>query len=321
MGNTHKAKPVLATIIPCYNEEEILKKTYTELNNYYQNLIQIGLIDAKSLILFVDDGSADATWNLVKNFSQTSPHIKGLKLSKNQGHQIALLAGMKAVYGKCDCMISIDADLQQDYRAIEQMLDAYQNGKDIVLGIRNDRESDTPFKKLTAEGYYKLMHFMGVDIEFNHADYRLLSSKALGNFLQFTEQNLFIRGIIKLIGLPSSKVYFDVKERGAGRSKYTFNKMLSFAWEGITSFSVVPLKLITVIGFLIFIFSIGVGLDALYTVFFTDDAIPGWASTVIPMYFMGGIELLALGIIGEYIGKIYTETKQRPHYFIEEEIL
>jgi len=318
---THKIKPILATVVPCYNEEEVIEKTYTKLVSYYKGLIQNGIIDAKSFILFVDDGSIDTTWSLIKQFSQESKYIKGLKLSRNQGHQIALLAGMQAVHGKCDCMISIDADLQQDYRAIEKMLYEYKNGKEIVLGIRNDRESDTFFKKFTAEGYYKLMHLMGVNIEFNHADYRLLSHKALSYFLQFTERNLFIRGIVKLIGLPTAKVYFDVKEREAGESKYTLQKMLSFAWDGITSFSIVPLKLITVVGFLIFIFSIIAGIDALYTVFFTNDAIPGWASTVLPMYFVGGIELLAIGIIGEYIGKIYTEIKHRPHYFIEEEIL
>lgn len=321
MENTHKIKPILATVVPCYNEEEVIEKTYTKLVSYYKGLIQNGIIDAKSFILFVDDGSIDTTWSLIKQFSQESKYIKGLKLSRNQGHQIALLAGMQAVHGKCDCMISIDADLQQDYRAIEKMLYEYKNGKEIVLGIRNDRESDTFFKKFTAEGYYKLMHLMGVNIEFNHADYRLLSHKALSYFLQFTERNLFIRGIVKLIGLPTAKVYFDVKEREAGESKYTLQKMLSFAWDGITSFSIVPLKLITVVGFLIFIFSIIAGIDALYTVFFTNDAIPGWASTVLPMYFVGGIELLAIGIIGEYIGKIYTEIKHRPHYFIEEEIL
>ena len=318
---THKIKPILATVLPCYNEEAVLEKTYTELDNYYKELIQNGIIDEKSIIFFVDDGSSDATWSLIKQFSQESKHIKGLKLSRNQGHQIALLAGMQAVYGRCDCMVSIDADLQQDYRAIEKMLNRYKEGYEIVLGIRNDRESDNFFKRFTAESYYKLMHLMGVDIEFNHADYRLLSNRALGYFLEFQERNLFIRGVVKLIGLPTAKVYFDVKEREAGESKYTIKKMLAFAWEGITSFSVIPLKLITIVGFLIFIFSIGAGLDVLYTVFFTNDAIPGWASTVLPMYFMGGIELLALGVIGEYIGKIYTEVKRRPHYFIEEEIL
>ncbi len=317
----NRDKPILSTIIPCYNEEEVLGSAYLELNLYYKELIESGEIDEKSFILFVDDGSSDDTWNLIRVYCEKSKYIKGLKLSRNQGHQIALLAGMQAVYGKCDCMISLDADLQQDYHAISKMLEEYRAGKDIVLGVRNDRESDSFFKKFTAENYYKIMQFMGVDIEFNHADYRLLSHKALGYFLQFGERNLFIRGIVKLIGLPTAKVYFDVKEREAGESKYTLKKMLSFAWAGITSFSVVPLKLITAIGFLIFLFSIFAGIDALYTVYFTNDAVPGWASTVLPMYIMGGIELLALGIIGEYIGKIYTETKQRPLYFIEEEIL
>ena len=318
---SHKIKPILATILPCYNEEEILEKSFKALHLYHQELIENGLIDAKSFILFVDDGSVDATWQLIKKFTQESQLVKGIKLSRNQGHQIALLAGMRSVYGKCDCMVSIDADLQQDYRAIEKMLNRYKEGYEIVLGIRNDRESDSFFKRFTAESYYKLMHLMGVDIEFNHADFRLLSHKALGYFVQFPEHNLFIRGIVKLIGLPTAKVYFDVKEREAGESKYTLKKMLAFAWDGITSFSIVPLKLITLIGFIIFLISIGLGVDALYTALFTNKAIPGWASTVLPMYFMGGIELLAIGIIGEYIGKIYTEVKRRPHYFIEEEIL
>jgi len=317
----HKTKPILATVVPCYNEEEILPQTIKTLTEYYTELIENSLIDSRSIIIFVDDGSVDSTWKIIDQYSKESSFVKGVKLSKNRGHQIALLAGMQASKGRCDCMVSLDADLQQDYHAIEKMLREYKSGKDIVLGIRNDRSSDSFFKKITAVGYYKIMHAMGVDIEFNHADFRLLSHKALSYFLQFEERNLFIRGIIKLIGLPTAKVYFDVKERSAGESKYTLKKMLSLAWEGITSFSVVPLKLISLIGLIIFAFSLIATFDALYTVFFTDDAVPGWASTVLPMYFVGGIELLSLGIIGEYIGKIYTETKRRPHYFIEEEIL
>ena len=312
--------PILSIVVPCYNEEEVLPETLKQLDILYSKLIKYKTIHPESFILFVDDGSQDNTWILLQQFSNKYAFIKAIKLSKNEGHQHALLAGMQKVSTQCDCMISMDADLQQDPYAVNEMITIYQKGNEIVLGIRKDRESDSFFKKITAESYYKIMHFMGVEIEFNHADYRLMSKKALHFFLQFKERNLFIRGMVKLVGLKTEKVYFKSSERFAGKSKYPFKKMFSFALAGITSFSVFPLKLITMSGIFIFIISIIAGIDALYTVFFTNEAVPGWASTVLPMYFVGGIQLLSIGILGEYIGRIYTETKNRPLYFIEDEI-
>jgi len=314
-----KIAPTLAIVVPCYYEEEVLPETYKQLSLLHKSLVSSGKIKEDSFILFVDDGSLDNTWSLIKEFANKSNFIHGIKLSKNEGHQNALLAGMKYVHNKCDCVVSIDADLQQDINAIEDMLQKYQEGFDIVLGIRTDRDSDSFFKKFTAESFYKLMQIMGVDIEKNHADYRLMSSKALGFFLQFREKNLFIRAMVKQVGLKTTKVYFKTVDRFAGESKYTLKKMLSFALNGITSFSIVPLELITLIGFIIFFLSIIASVDAFMDYLF-NKTVPGWASTVLPMYFLGGVELLAIGILGEYIGKIYTEIKDRPLYFIEDEV-
>jgi glycosyltransferase involved in cell wall biosynthesis len=277
-------------------------------------------ISPESFIKFVDDGSRDQTWNIIESYAKTNPLVRGLKLSKNEGHQNALLAGMTSIEGKCDCMVSLDADLQQDPQAIGSMLAKYHEGYEIVLGVRSDRTSDNFFKKRTAESYYRMMQLMGVELQFNHADYRLMSQRAVVFFLQFKERNLFIRGIVKLIGLKTTTVSFRSGERFAGESKYPLKKMLSFAWDGITSFSVLPLKFITLTGFVIFVLSMMIGIYSLYIVLFTDEAVPGWASTVLPMYFMGGVQLLSIGILGEYIGKIYKETKGRPRFFVEEEI-
>ncbi|HHH36990.1 MAG TPA: glycosyltransferase [Epsilonproteobacteria bacterium] len=311
---------VLALVVPCYNEEEVLKETIRQLSAELKQLIHDEKISPKSFVKFVDDGSRDQTWDIIDSNAQENPLVKGLKLSKNEGHQNALLAGMASVEGKCDCMVSLDADLQQDPKAIARMLVKYHEGYEIVLGVRSDRASDTVFKKMTAEGYYRVMQLMGVELQFNHADYRLMSQRAVVFFLQFKERNLFIRGIVKLIGLKTTTVSFTSGERFAGESKYPLKKMLSFAWDGITSFSVLPLKFIMWTGFIIFVLSIVIGIHSLYIVLFTDEAVPGWASTVLPMYFMGGVQLLAIGILGEYIGKIYKETKGRPRFFVEEEI-
>jgi glycosyltransferase involved in cell wall biosynthesis len=308
----------LAIVVPCYNEEAVLPETINRFSKILKNLYEKKLINNDSYILFVDDGSIDRTWQIIKNTSKKTTFVKGLKLSKNQGHQNALLAGMNEVVNKCDCMISIDADLQQDPNAMEDMLKKYQRGYEVVLGIRDNRDTDTHFKKFTAQCYYKVMKLMGVDIETNHADYRLLSNRALQSFLSFKEKNIFIRGMIKLIGFKSTKVIFKNSDRYAGTSKYTLKKMLQFGWNGITSFSLIPLKIITVIGFIIFFISLSLSLYVFYSLFISQTAVPGWASTVLPIYFLGGIELLALGIIGEYIGKIYSEVKNRPLYFIEE---
>lgn len=312
--------PILSVVIPCYNEEEVLPETLKQLDILYHTLLNEKKIVAESFILFVDDGSHDNTWDIIKTYAKEHSFVKGIKLSKNEGHQNALLAGMSQVIESCDCMVSLDADLQQDPFAISDMIAKYIEGNEVILGIREDRNSDSFFKKFTAESYYKIMNLMGVELEFNHADYRLLSKRALRFFMQFKERNLFIRGMVKLVGLKTCKVYFKSSERFAGKSKYPLKKMLAFAWAGITSFSLFPLKLISISGVLIFFISMFLGIDALYTVFFTNEAVPGWASTVLPIYFVGGIELLAIGILGEYIGKIYTETKHRPLYFIEEEV-
>ena len=312
--------PLLGVVVPCFNEEAVLPETIKRFSEIFENLIEKNIIVKDSFILFVDDGSKDKTWDLIKHSAKKNPFVRGIKLSKNQGHQNALLAGMNEVLNRCDCMISIDADLQQDPKAMEEMLEKYKEGYEVVLGVRDSRDTDSFFKKFTAQSYYRVMQLMGVDIETNHADYRLLSNRALQFFLKFREKNIFIRGMVKLIGLKSTKVIFKNADRFAGESKYPLKKMLQFAWNGITSFSLMPLKIITFVGFVIFLITIGLSFYVFYSVYISDTAVPGWASTVLPMYFLGGIELLALGIIGEYIGKIYVEVKDRPLYFIEERI-
>nr|WP_314118456.1 glycosyltransferase family 2 protein [uncultured Campylobacter sp.] len=309
--------PKLAVIVPCYNEEQVLYETTKRLSVVLEDLISKNKIKKDSFILYIDDGSGDNTWNIVKYVGRQYSLVKGIRLSKNQGHQNALLAGMEYVEHKCDCLISIDADLQQDEKSMIHFTDSYVNGCDVVLGIRNDRMCDSFFKRATALGFYKLMNLMGVDIIKNHADYRLLSSKAIRMLHSFKEVNLFLRGLVLLIGLKTEYIYFDVKDRYAGKSKYTLKKMFAFAWDGITSFSVVPLRLITLIGFIVFFVSLIMGGSVLYSVI-ANKTVQGWASTVLPIYFMGGIQLMCLGVIGEYIGKIYKETKRRPRYFIED---
>lgn len=312
--------PKLALVLPAYNEEEVLPETISRLTIVLDDLILKNQITDDSFMVFVDDGSKDKTWILIEGLSKVNKFVKGLKLSKNQGHQNALLAGMEYVTDKCDCMISLDADLQQDENSIQNFLEKYLEGSEVVLGIRNDRKSDGLFKKITALGFYKLMNVMGVNVVKNHADYRLLSSRANKSLMQFEEVNLFLRGMVPLVGFKIDYVYFDVKDRFAGESKYTLSKMLGFAIDGITSFSVTPLRIISVIGFLVFLLSVIMGLYVFSAYLFTNDAVPGWASTVLPIYFIGGVQILSLGVIGEYIGKIYKETKKRPRYFIEKVI-
>lgn len=316
----NKMNVKLALVLPCYNEEEVLPETFKRLVNIIQNLVDKNKITQDSFIIFIDDGSKDKTWELIELFSVESDYVKGLKLSRNQGHQNALLSGMEYVVDKCDCLISLDADLQQDENAIEEFIDKYLSGSEVVLGIRNDRTSDGMLKKITALGFYNLMLFMGVKIIKNHADYRLLSNKANTSLLAFNEVNLFLRGLVPLLGYKTDYVYFDVKDRFAGESKYPLRKMLSFAIDGITSFSVTPLRLISILGVIIFLMSLLMSLYIVSITLFTNRAIPGWASTVLPIYFIGGVQLLSLGIIGEYVGKIYKEAKRRPRYFIEKEV-
>jgi len=315
-AKTITMQPRLSIIVPCYQEEAVLPKTSEKLRQFLEEMIQDEQISPNSFVLLIDNGSSDATWQIIQEKAENSL-VKGIKIPLNVGHQNGLFAGFEYVQDKCDCVVSIDADLQDDEQAIKEMVTLYKQGNHVVYGVRDDRTTDSKFKKWTAELFYKLMIFMGVKMVFNHADYRLMSRVALKNFLQFNERNVFIRGIVPLLGLQSANVYYKRRERTAGESKYPLKKLLSFAWEGVTSFSVVPLKMITAIGFIIFIISIIMGAYTLYIALFTDRAIQGWASTTLPIYFLGGIQILSIGIIGEYIGKIYKETKNRPRYFIE----
>lgn len=305
----------LSVIVPCYNEEEVLGETSTRLLSLFKKLIKSSKIDNSSRIYFIDDGSKDKTWNIIEALSVKNKHISGIKLSRNQGHQNTVLAGLFTVKG--DAIVSIDADLQDDINIIEKMVDQYYNHNDIVYGVRAKRETDTFLKRMTAEGFYKLMHIMGVEMIFNHADYRLLSRRAIEHLKEFREVNLFLRGLVPLLGFSSSILYYDRVERFAGESKYPLKKMLSFAWDGISSFSITPLRFITVTGFITFFTTLILSTWILSLKLFTNDAIPGWASTVLPIYFIGGVQMLSIGILGEYIGKIYLEIKARPRYIIE----
>jgi glycosyltransferase involved in cell wall biosynthesis len=308
----------LAIVLPSYNEEAVLDETASRLLALFDNLIKNDIIDISSRICFIDDGSKDRTWDIIEDLAERHEHINGIKLSRNRGHQNALLAGLFTVDG--DALISIDADLQDDITVIETMVKSFKNGNDIVYGIRKERKTDTHFKRSTAQGFYKLMHLMGVDIVYNHADYRLMSRRAIEELKQFNEVNLFLRAMVPLIGFNTDNVYYDRSERFAGESKYPIKKMLSFAWDGITSFSVMPLRFITATGFLIFFATLFMSIWVVGVKLFTNEAVPGWASTVLPIYFIGGIQVLSIGIVGEYIGKIYMETKKRPRFIIEKKV-
>lgn len=307
--------PTIGLVIPCYNEQEVLRETTTRLLDLLAKMRQDGLIAEHSSIFYVDDGSRDLTWPLIQDLSQAHPEVCGIKLSRNRGHQNALLCGLLNAPG--DALISVDADLQDDLDVIPQMVKALNNGDDVVYGVRRKRSTDTFFKRFTAEGYYRLLALMKVQIVFNHADYRLMSRRAIDALREYREVNLFLRGMVPLLGFRHSTVEYDRAERFAGESKYPLGKMLSLAWQGITSFSTAPLRLITTIGFIISAVSIGLASWALIMRLFTNEALPGWASTVIPMYFLGGVQLLSLGVIGEYVAKIYTETKDRPRFHVD----
>lgn len=307
----------LYLVIPCYNEEEVLSETSKRLLDKMNSLIKCEWISPESKIVFVDDGSKDKTWKMISKLHETNEVISGIKLSRNKGHQNALLAGLMTVKERCDVAISLDADLQDDIDAIDGFLEEYRKGADVVYGVRSARKTDTFFKRFTAQGFYKLMKTLGVDIVYNHADYRLMSKRALDGLAEFSEVNLFLRGVVPLIGYPSAVVTYERHERFAGESKYPLKKMLNFAFDGITSFSVKPIRMITSLG--LFICSISV-LVLLYTiiVFVMGKTVSGWTSTVASVWLIGGLQLFAIGIIGEYIGKIYLETKARPKFIIEE---
>ncbi len=305
----------LSIVVPCFNEEEVLPETITRLVALRGGLIQDGLVSAESEIIFVDDGSRDSTWSIIEKKSGDDPTIRGVKLSRNRGHQSALMAGIFAADG--DAVVTVDADLQDDLDAIREMVKAFLSGADVVYGVRKRRDTDTFFKRFSAESYYRLLKLLGVEVIFNHADYRLLSRRAVLSLREFRESNLFLRAIIPQLGYPTAIVYYDRSERFAGESKYPLKKMLAFAWEGVTSFSAAPLRAITSLGVLVSIGSFIVGAWALWVRLFSSQAVPGWASTVVPMYFLGGIQLLCIGIIGEYLAKIYMEVKCRPTFFVE----
>lgn len=307
----------LYMVIPCYNEQEVLPETSKRLKEKLSTLVKAGKIDPESRIIFVNDGSKDRTWEIIRRLHEEDPVFGGVNLSRNRGHQNALLAGLMTVKDRADMAISMDADLQDDINAIDEMVEKYLNGIDIVYGVRSSRAKDTFFKKATAEGFYKLMNTMGVNTVFNHADYRLMSKRALEGLAEFREVNLFLRGIVPMIGFSTDVVYYERGERFAGESKYPLGKMLSFAIEGITSLSTKPIRMITFLGFFIFLVSIGILIYSLVR-HFMGATIVGWTTLMVSVWAIGGLILLSLGVVGEYIGKIYLETKARPRFLIEE---
>lgn len=309
-------KKILYLVIPCYNEQEVLLETAQRLTQKMNRMIDSGLIAEESRITFVDDGSKDDTWKLISALHQENPLVCGVKLSRNKGHQNALLAGLMTVKQKCDMAISLDADLQDDIEVIDQFVKKYYDGCEIVYGVRSSRETDRFFKRASAQGFYKFMKLLGVDLVYNHADYRLMSRRALDELENFREVNLFLRGIVPLIGFRWDVVTYERHERFAGESKYPLKKMLAFAFDGITSFSIKPIRMITALGVLIFSISL---LMLLYflILYFSGRTIAGWSTIVISIWGIGGLQLLAIGIIGEYIGKIYMESKARPKYIVE----
>lgn len=309
-------RPTLGILIPCFNEEEVLHETNARLNLLLSQMQAEGLISKSSAIFYVDDGSRDNTWNIIEQLSIMHSGVCGIKLSRNRGHQNALLCGLMTAPG--DILISADADLQDDLNVIPQMVKLYLQGNEVIYGVRKRRDTDTFFKRFTAEGYYKLMAAMKVDIVFNHADYRLLSRRAINALSEYREVNLFLRGLVRAIGFKNAVIEYDRAERFAGESKYPLRKMISFAWQGITSFSTAPLRLITTAGAIVSLVSIALAFWGLGTSLLANKALPGWTSTVVPMYFLGGIQLLSLGVIGEYVSKIYMESKGRPKFHVDE---
>lgn len=309
--------PILYIVIPCYNEEKVLPITSSLFLNKVQELIQKQSISDKSRILFVNDGSKDTTWQIICNLTKQDVHYKGISQSRNRGHQNAVLAGLMEAKDNCDITISIDCDGQDDINAMDDMIAAYKEGCEIVYGVRSKRDTDTIFKKATAEGFYKLLNWMGAEVVFNHADYRLVSSRVLQEFANFKEVNLFLRGMFPLVGFKSTSVYYERHERIAGESHYPLKKMLALAFDGITSLSVKPIHMITGLGCTIAILSF-VGVIWSIIMALLGNTVAGWASTTSVICFIGGVQLICLGVLGEYIGKIYMEVKQRPRYIISD---
>ncbi len=310
---------ILYLVIPCYNEEAVLHETTKQLKNKMEKLIKDKLISDQSRVMYVNDGSKDNTWSIIKEIHSKDELFTGLTLSRNRGHQNALLAGLMTAKNYADMVISMDADLQDDINVIDKMVEKYNEGNDIVYGVRSSRKKDTFFKRFTAQGFYKFMQLMGVDIVYNHADCRLMSKRTLDELENFTEVNLFLRGIVPLIGFKSEIVTYERNERFAGESKYPLKKMLSFAFDGITSFSIKPIRFILFLGFIFCLISVGV---LIYSIIqkVLGNTVDGWTFIVCSIWLVSGVQMISLGVIGEYIGKIYNETKRRPRYIIEEEL-
>ncbi len=310
----------LFVVIPCFNEEEVIKETTKRLKQKLNLLIKKNIISKESRVMFVNDGSADSTWELIKEIDSKEELFTGITLSRNRGHQNALMAGLLTAREYADVVISMDADLQDDINAIDEMLKKYHDGNEIVYGVRSSRKKDSFFKRFTAQSFYEFMNLMGVDIIYNHADYRLTSKRVLDEFKNYKEVNLFLRGIFPLIGFKSDIVYYERNERFAGKSKYPLKKMLNFAWDGITSFSVKPLRMITTLGFLIFFISFIIMIYSLVRKIL-GNTVDGWTFLNISIWFIGGIQMLSLGIIGEYVGKLYNEAKARPRFIVSENLM
>jgi polyisoprenyl-phosphate glycosyltransferase len=308
-------KPVLTIVVPCFNEEEVLNETIMQLSDVLRELMEEALVSQDSKLLFVDDGSKDRTWEIIETESENNLFVTGVKLAGNVGHQNALIAGLETANQQSDCIVSIDADLQDDIKVIRTFVEKYREGMDIVYGVRDSRDTDTYFKRTTALAFYRFMEKIGIKLVPNHADFRLMSKRALDELLKYQEGNLFLRGLVPLVGFTTTKVYYDRKERLAGESKYPLKKMLAFAFDGITSFSVAPIRFVTFLGFLAVILSAFAGGYALIQEMLGHTE-SGWTSLIISIWFVGGLQLMGIGIIGEYIGKIYREVKQRPRYAI-----
>ncbi len=309
--------PTVYFVIPCYNEEEVLEETVKRLTAKFDAMQAQGLANEKSRMLLVNDGSKDRTWEIITRLHKENHYVEGVKLAHNRGHQNALLCGLMTAMPLCDCAISLDADLQDDVDALDKFVQKYLEGCDVVYGVRNKRDTDTWFKRTTAEGYYKVLRLLGVDVVFNHADYRLMSRRALEGLAEYKEVNLFLRGMVPLIGYKSDYVYYDRHERFAGESKYPLKKMIALALDGISSFSVKPLKLISNFGVIVSILSVFGLLYALIS-YFAGWAVSGWTAIVCSIWLLGGLQMLCLGVVGGYVGKIYSEVKARPRYRVEE---
>jgi len=310
---------VLGIIIPCYNEEEVIVSSMEKLLGLLRGYIEKGIVSERSFIGIVDDRSRDRTWEIIRQFAADKKNITAIRLSSNRGHQYALLAGLTYYSADADCLVSIDADLQDDVGVMAEMIAKFNQGNDIIYGVRKNRPADRPFKKLTALAFYRFLRAFGAEVVYNHADYRLTSRRVNEELKNFSETNLYLRGIFPLLGFNTAMVYYDRKERMAGVTKYPFRKMVSLALEGITSFSTVPLRIITFIGFLVFIICLFL-MGYVLLAYIQGKTIAGWVSTVLPFYFLGGIQILCIGVLGEYLGKIYKEVKRRPRFIIDERL-